>query len=269
METVQKVEKILVKDLVKVYLERRALARYSTQCKQGEECLVLDRITFSVKPREFTCIVGPSGCGKSTMLRILAGFEEATAGTVLIDGSEVNGPSSKHIFVFQEDGLFPWMTAKENIALGILNSDDDKQSKEEKVNEYLDMVGLAEFGNHYPHQLSGGMRRRAEVARALISEPDILFMDEPFGALDFVTRLQMREEMLNVHAMFDTTILFITHDIDEALQLGDKVIVLGDRPAKIKADLDLDYPHPRDLSAGALKEMRKEIYFLLGLHAAL
>jgi len=269
VETVQKVEKILVKDLVKVYLERRALARYSTQCKQGEECLVLDRITFSVKPREFTCIVGPSGCGKSTMLRILAGFEEATAGTVLIDGSEVNGPSSKHIFVFQEDGLFPWMTAKENIALGILNSDDDKQSKEEKVNEYLDMVGLAEFGNHYPHQLSGGMRRRAEVARALISEPDILFMDEPFGALDFVTRLQMREEMLNVHAMFDTTILFITHDIDEALQLGDKVIVLGDRPAKIKADLDLDYPHPRDLSAGALKEMRKEIYFLLGLHAAL
>ncbi len=269
MEAVQTVEKIVVKDLVKIYLERRALARYSTQCRQGEECLVLDRINFSIKPREFTCIVGPSGCGKSTMLRILAGFEEATAGTVLIDGSELSGPSSKHIFVFQEDGLFPWMTARENVALGVLNFGEEELAKEEKVDEYLDMVGLADFGDHYPHQLSGGMRRRAEVARALISEPDILFMDEPFGALDFVTRLQMREEMLNVHAMFDTTILFITHDIDEALQLGDKVIVLGDRPAKIKADLDLDYPRPRDLSVGDLKDIRKEIYFLLGLHAAL
>ncbi len=269
MEEIKALEKILVKDLVKIYLERRALARYSTQCRQGEECLVLDRVTFSVKPRDFTCIVGPSGCGKSTMLRILAGFEEPTAGQVRIDGKEVTGPSNRHIFVFQEDGLFPWMTARENIALGIMNHGLKGHERDEKVQEYLEMVGLADFGDHYPHQLSGGMRRRAEVARALIGEPDILFMDEPFGALDFVTRLQMREEMLNVHAMFDTTIFFITHDIDEALQLGDKVIVLGDRPSRVKADIDLQFPHPRDLSAGELKDIRKGIYFLLGLHSSL
>ncbi len=269
MEKVQTVTKIVVDDLVKVYLERRSTDSGSIDCNPGEECIVLDHISFAVKPREFTCIVGPSGCGKSTMLRIMAGFEQPTSGKVIIDGKEVSGPSNKHIFVFQEDGLFPWMSARDNVALGISNSNISKEELQEKVEEYLEMVGLSNFADHYPHQLSGGMRRRAEVARALIGEPDVLFMDEPFGALDFVTRMQMREEMLNVHAMFDTTILFITHDIDEALQLGDKVIVLSDRPAKVKADITIDFPHPRDVTVGKLKEIRKEIYFLLGLHPAL
>ncbi len=261
-------EKIKVQDLTKTFFERRVKKRFWEQCEPKRECLVLNNLNFTINEGSFTCFVGPSGCGKSTLLRIIAGFEQPTKGKVLIDGNEVNGPSKSHVFVFQEDGLFPWLTTKENIALGIKESEGAKDVAEE-VEEYLELVGLTDFGEHYPHELSGGMRRRAEVARALIADPDILFMDEPFGALDFVTRLQMREEMVNVHSMFDMTILFITHDIDEALQLGDQIIVLSNRPTKIRKNLILDVPHPRDLTKGELKEIRKEIYYQMGLHVAL
>ncbi len=261
-------KKIEVRNLFKSYQERRTRKRSPRDCPHQHECLVLKNINFSVAPEKFTCFIGPSGCGKSTLLRIIAGFEKPVAGKVLIDGKKVKGPSSKHIFVFQEDGLFPWMTASQNIALGA-GKTSGPEERRKQVEEYLDLVGLKGFEKHYPHELSGGMRRRAEVARALITNPDILFMDEPFAALDYLTRLQMREEMLNVHAMFKSTILFITHDIDEALQLADQLIILSDRPGKIKADISLPYPHPRDLGTGELSRLRKEIYFLMGLHPAL
>ncbi len=257
--------KIQVRGLVKCYPERRRKGRGSTQ--SHDNCVLSD-ISFNVEAGSFTCFIGPSGCGKSTLLRIVAGFDFPSKGHIMINGRKVLGPDRHHIFVFQEDGLFPWMTTYENVELGIRNV-GGPGARREAVEEYLELVGLEGFENHYPHELSGGMRRRAEVARALITNPDILFMDEPFGALDFMTRLQMREEMVNVHAMFDTTILFITHDIDESLQLGDQIIVLGERPAQIKADIHLPFPHPRDLSKGELASIRKEIYFLMGLHAAL
>ena len=260
--------KVEVRNLTKSYLERRLKARAPDSCNYHEKCEVLQGIDFSVKAGSFTCFLGPSGCGKSTLLHIIAGFERPDRGKVLIDGREVTGASARHIFVFQEDGLLPWLTAKQNIALGARGIKDSKK-REEEVQDYIEMVGLKGFEEHYPHELSGGMRRRAEVARALITNPDILYMDEPFGALDFVTRLQMREEMLNVHSMFDSTILFITHDIDEALQLGDQILVMSERPSRVKADISLDYPHPRDLSTGELASLRKEIYFLMGLHAVL
>ncbi len=255
-------------------IEVKGLSKaYSNMVEQGlEGCppgqVILKDISFQVKERSFTCFVGPSGCGKSTLLRIIAGFDPPTSGTVLIDGKPVEAPSSKHIFVFQEDGLFPWMTTYENVAIGA-RWIEDKVKRHEQVMEYLELVGIDGFEHHYPHELSGGMRRRAEVARALITNPDLLFMDEPFSALDFMTRMHMREEMINVHTMFDTTILFITHDIDEALQLGDQIIVLSERPTEIKADITLDFPHPRDLGSGPLAKIRREIYFLMGLHAAL
>lgn len=230
--------------------------------------IVLHDISLSIPQRSFTCFIGPSGCGKSTLLRIIGGFDTPSRGRVLIDNEPVNGPSPRHIFVFQEDGLFPWMTVRENIAMGARQI-DDPEAREQMVMEYVELVGLQGFENHYPHELSGGMRRRAEVARALIANPDILFMDEPFGALDFLTRLQMREEMLNVHMMFDTTILFITHDIDEAIQLGDKIVVFSERPTRIKTDITLDHPHPRDFTKGELAALRREIYFQMGIHAAL
>ncbi len=261
-------DKVEVRNLTKSYVERRMKARDPGSCNYHEKCEVLKGIDFRVKAGSFTCFLGPSGCGKSTLLQIIAGFEKADRGKVLIDGKEVTGSSSRHIFVFQEDGLLPWLTARQNVALGSRHiTDPEKRRSEEE--DYIEMVGLQGFEDHYPHELSGGMRRRAEVARALITNPDILYMDEPFGALDFVTRLQMREEMLNVHSMFDSTILFITHDIDEALQLGDQIIVMSERPSRVKADIHLDAPHPRDLSSGHLAELRKEVYFLMGLHAAL
>ncbi len=258
--------KIEVRNLKKSYVERRSKKRFLSQCEPQEDCKVLDGLDFSIPAGCFACFIGPSGCGKSTMFRIISGFEKPSSGTVLIEGKPVTGPSNRHVCVFQEDGLFPWLTARQNIAMGLTNAAEEAR---DEVEEYLELVGLSGFGDHYPHELSGGMRRRAEVARALITNPEILFMDEPFGALDFVTRLQMREEMVNVHQMFDMTILFITHDIDEALQLGDKVIMLSDRPATVAWDLDLDFPHPRDLTAGPLKDLRKEIYRKMGLHLAL
>ncbi len=260
-------KKVEVNRLKKSYIERRTKKRFLSQCSAYEYCKVLDGLTFSISSGDFVCFIGPSGCGKSTMFRIISGFERPSSGSVQIDGKEVTGPSNKHVCVFQEDGLFPWLTARQNIAMGM----EEASSKEalEEIEEYLELVGLSGFGDHYPHELSGGMRRRAEVARALITNPDILFMDEPFGALDFVTRLQMREEMVNVHQMFDMTILFITHDIDEALQLGDRIIMLSQRPAKVAWDIKIDEPHPRDLSTGDLRRLRKEIYYRMGLHVAL
>lgn len=260
--------KIQVRSLSKSFIERRISRLNLNPCIQDKRGLVLDNLNFDIGQGRFTCFVGPSGCGKSTLLRIMAGFDTPSSGEVTVDGIKVEGPGKEHIFVFQEDGLFPWMTVRENTAIGV-DKGLSREQQEEEINEYIDMVGLEGFEKHYPHELSGGMRRRAEVARALITNPDILFMDEPFAALDFVTRLQMREEMINVHAMFDTTILFITHDIEEALQLGDQVIVLGERPSTIKANIQLPYPHPRDFMKGELAEIRKEIYFLMRLHNAL
>ncbi len=235
---------------------------------------VLEDISFQVEEGSFTCFVGPSGCGKSTLLRIIAGFDRPSAGNVVVDGGSGGGdgeetaPSPHHIFIFQEDGLFPWMTVYENVAIGA-RWIEDREERHRRILDHLELVGIEGFEHHYPHELSGGMRRRAEVARALITNPDLLFMDEPFSALDFMTRMHMREEMVNVHSMFDTTILFITHDIDEALHLGDQIIVLSERPTRIKADIRLDYSHPRDLGSGELARIRREIYFLMGLHAAL
>ena len=260
--------KIEVQGVHKSYRERRKCKRSPEDCMYNQICPVLQDINFSVKAGGFTCLIGPSGCGKSTMLQIIAGFDTAYRGSVLVDQEEVIGPRPRHIFVFQEDGLFPWMTAFENVALGARYI-QDPENRQNEVMDHLDLVGLKDFEDHYPHELSGGMRRRAEVARALITNPEILYMDEPFGALDFVTRLQMREEMLNVHSMFDSTILFITHDIDEAIQLGDQIIVMAERPSTVKADISLPFPHPRDISTGELSELRKEVYFLMGLHAAL
>ncbi len=260
--------KIEVRGLSKSYKERRKKRRSPGDCGYRHGCPVLQDLDFRIEEGSFTCFIGPSGCGKSTLFRIMAGFEKPTTGEVLVDGVPISGPSTRHIFVFQEDGLFPWMTAMENVALGAGRFSDPVE-REREIRDFLDMVGLKGFENHYPHELSGGMRRRAEVARALIANPEILLMDEPFGALDFITRLQMREEMVNVHQMFDSTILFITHDIDEALQLGDRIIMLSGRPSSVKADIPLPFPHPRDLAIGEMASLRKEIYFHIGIHAAL
>ncbi len=263
---------VLIQDLTKHYRERRRSSRQGgdpVAVPRAELLPVLDAINLQIEDGELVCILGPSGCGKTTLIRILAGFEKASSGKVFIDDGEVQGPSSHHIFVFQHSGLLPWLNVWENASLGVRKL-KDKEWMNDLVKHNIEIVGLTGFEHHYPHQLSGGMQRRAELARALVVNPDLLFLDEPFAGLDFLTRLSLREEMINVHTVIHKTIIFITHDIDEALIMADRLVILSERPARVKLDLPLTAPHPRDFSRDSrLASLRKEIYHTLGVHYAL
>src|SRR6516164_2177541 len=197
--------------------------------RAGEPVHVLERINVEVRYGEFVCVVGPSGCGKSTLLNIVGGFLTATRGELLVEGEPVRGPDPRRIFVFQENGVFPWLTVQDNIGFGLLRK--TKAERRQTVNRYIEMVGLTGFERAYPRELSGGMRQRAEIARALAAEPHIIYMDEPFGALDYFTRLKMRADLVRIWQRERKTILFVTHDIEEAIQLADRVLVMSDRPA--------------------------------------
>ena len=235
----------------------------------GSPKVVLDNISLEIKAGELVSILGHSGCGKSTLLKIIAGFSKPARGTVLIDDSEVKGPQPDHVLVFQEGALFPWLTIGENVSLA-LRSIKNGRERNEKAEHYLELVALESFRDYYPHMLSGGMKQRAEIARAMAAQPDILLMDEPFSGLDCLTRLHLREEMLYLHIMLpSTTILFVTHDIDEALQLSNRLVILSEPPSRIKCCRMIDVPHPRALTCSALSELRSQIYHHLGVHAAL
>lgn len=264
--------RIEISNVCKDFVERRGMPRHvnsDPDLHRGNHLLVLDRISLNIDDGELVCLLGPSGCGKTTLVRIIAGFETPSSGSVLIDGNSVSGPSSDNIFVFQHNGLLPWMTVWDNVRLGLRRL-KDREEMTERVKEFIDVVNLTGFERHYPHHLSGGMQRRAELARALVVNPEVLFMDEPFAGLDFLTRLKMREEIINMHEFIHKTILFITHDIEEALVMADRVVVFSDRPAQVRMDLKLDYPHPRDFTEDPnLEEIRRSVYTELGVHYAL
>lgn len=224
---------------------------------------VFEHIDLQVREGEFVCILGPSGCGKSTVLNIVAGFIAPTQGEVRIDGDLVTGPDPRRIFVFQERGVFPWLTVEGNIGFGLYRLPEAE--KRERIAHYVHLVGLRGFEQAYPRELSGGMKQRLEVARALAVNPDVLYLDEPFGALDSITRLQMRRELLRIWQAEKKTILFVTHDIDESVQLADRVVVLSARPARIRAIVDIDVPHPRDLSAPRYLQLRDLLFNEIGL----
>ena len=225
---------------------------------RGDQAVnVLDNVSLEVGKGEFVCLLGPSGCGKSTMLNVIAGFLTPTSGRVLIDGQAVRGPDRRRVFVFQERGVFPWLTVEGNIGFGLF--DLPQAEREKRIAHYVEMVGLKGFEKAYPRELSGGMKQRVEVARALAVDPDMLYLDEPFGALDSITRLVMRSELLRIWEAERKTIIFVTHDIDEAVQLSDRVIVLSARPAKIQTIVDIDRPHPRDISSPRYLELRDGI----------
>ena len=228
-----------------------------------DDVRVLEDIDLAVSEGEFVCILGPSGCGKSTILNIVAGFLAPTAGSVRIDGEEVRGPDPRRIFVFQERGVFPWLTVEGNIGFGLGRLSRDERAR--RVAQYVRLVGLNGFEKAYPHELSGGMKQRAEVARALAVDPDMLYLDEPFGALDSITRLVMRGELLRIWQAEKKTILFVTHDIEESVQLADRVVVLSARPARIRRIVEIDLPHPRDLSSRRYLELRDGIFEEIGL----
>lgn len=247
----------------------RPAGRFPADAGNGSRRLILQDINLEVEAGEFVSVLGHSGCGKSTLLKVIAGFLPPTSGKVWIGGTEVVGPRADHVFVFQEGALFPWLTVRENVGLA-LRSIPCRRERTEKAEEYLALVGLEDAAEYYPHMLSGGMRQRAEIVRALAAKPAVLLMDEPFSGLDYLTRLHLREEMLYLHTMMrQTTILFVTHDIDEALQLSNRLIVLCEPPSQIKFCRKIEAPHPRALTSTALNDLRTEIYHHLGVHAAL
>jgi ABC-type nitrate/sulfonate/bicarbonate transport system ATPase subunit len=260
---------ILIKDLNKEFIEQRQNRRRQTNGVPFNQAIpVLENINLEFHPGEMVCVLGPSGCGKSTLLRIIAGFDRPSSGRVLQDGRELASPSPDNIFVYQHNGLLPWMTVWQNVELGIRHIPDPAQ-KAATIQEYIDMVELEGFEHHYPHQLSGGMQRRAELARALVVNPEMLIMDEPFSGLDFLTHMKMREEVVNMHLFLGKTILLVTHNIDDALIMGDRVVILSGRPSQVKLDRKLDFPHPRDpKTAPGLQELREEIFFMLGVSYA-
>jgi NitT/TauT family transport system ATP-binding protein len=224
---------------------------------------VLQHIDLDVAEGEFVCFLGPSGCGKSTLLNILAGFLPPTTGEVAIDGQPVTRPDPRRIFVFQERGVFPWLTVDGNIGFGLFRLSEDERRK--RIAHYVQLVGLSGFERAFPRELSGGMKQRVEVARALAVNPDVLYLDEPFGALDSITRLQMRAELLRIWQAERKTILFVTHDIEESVQLADRVVVLSARPAQVRRIVDIDIAHPRDLSSPRYIQLRDSIFAEIGL----
>lgn len=231
--------------------------------RDGKSTAVLENINLEVRDGEFICLLGPSGCGKTTLLNAMAGFLSPTSGEIQVDGEVVRGPDPRRIFVFQERGVFPWLTVEGNIGFGLFKL--PRSEREQRIAHYIKMVGLEGFEKAYPPELSGGMKQRLEVARALAVNPDMLFLDEPFGALDSITRLVMRRELLRIWEAERKTIIFVTHDIDEAVQLADRVVVMSARPATIQEIVEIDISHPRDISAARYLELRDGIFKQIGL----
>ncbi|ENH6339649.1 ABC transporter ATP-binding protein [Burkholderia vietnamiensis] len=231
-----------------VILEVRDLGkRFATPA--GEH-VALDGISFKTHRREFVCVIGPSGCGKSTLIRILAGLDQQSRGEVLLDGKPATGPGADRGMVFQGYTLFPWLTVKKNVMFGLRMNGQSKGVAERDALQWLDLVGLGKFADAYPHQLSGGMKQRVAIARALANRPRILLMDEPFGALDAQTRAKMQAYLLDIWRNIDITILFITHDLDEAILLADRILVLKANPGEVQELIEVPVPRPR--SAGQL-----------------
>ena len=215
--------------------------------KNGSTLAILDVPSFAVREGEFVTLIGPSGCGKSTFLHIMGGFIPADSGSIRVYGAEVKGPGPDRGMMFQEFALFPWKTVAGNVAWGLEAQGWEKERIEETVRKHLEMMGLADFAHHYPAELSGGMKQRVALARVLAFDPKVLLMDEPFGALDAQTRESMQEEVTRIWERTRKTIVFVTHDIEEAVFLGDRVVVLSARPGRIREEVKIDLPRPRGL----------------------
>ena len=211
----------------------------------GHRHVVFDDLSFDIRRRELITIIGPSGCGKSTFIRIAAGLDEATGGEILLDGQPIRGPGPDRGMVFQGYTLFPWLTVKQNVMFGLEMQGKSAVEAEATAREWLEMVGLSRFEESYPHELSGGMKQRVAIARALANEPRVLIMDEPFGALDALTRAKMQAYLLQIWKKVDVTILFITHDLDEAIHLSDRILVLGVNPGGVREFIENPVPRPR------------------------
>ena len=245
-------DKIKIENLRKVF-----------EVRGGGNVVALNDVSFSVREGEFVCIVGPSGCGKTTLLKIIAGLERPTSGVVTLDGKPVSGPGRDRCMVFQEYALFPWRTVLKNITFGLENLGIPKEERLKIAKRYIELVGLQGFEDRYPHELSGGMKQRVGIARALAIEPEVLLMDEPFGSLDAQTRNMLQKELLEIWEKTQKTILFVTHSVDEAVFLADKIVVLSARPAVVKEILEVDLSRMRDRTSPEFNEVRSKVLRIL------
>lgn len=243
-------DKIVINNIQKSFLSGKTQQR------------VVDGIDLSIADGEFIAIVGPSGCGKSTLMKMIAGFELPDDGSILIDGVQRKGPSANGILISQHGSVFPWLTVQQNLMFGL---NDDSMDKVAIANHYAELVGLKGFENHYPSELSGGMLKRAEIARALAVKPEILYMDEPFSALDALMNLRIRTELRRILDKEKHTVILITHDVEEAVHLADRIVVLSPRPTKIQKIFAVPHPHPRKLSDLDLVTLRDDILRELGI----
>jgi NitT/TauT family transport system ATP-binding protein len=244
---------------------------------EGISVEAVRRVSMDIVPGQFVSIIGPSGCGKSTLLNMVAGFVEPTSGEVLLDGARIKGPGSDRGVVFQQYSLFPWLTVRKNVEFGLKMRGVTLSQREPAARTLLGLAGLLAFENHYPDQLSGGMKQRVGIVRALATNPQVLLMDEPFGALDSQTRVVMQEILTNMWQQFRISVLFVTHDIEEAIFLASRVVVMSARPGRIKAEVPVDLPHPRhytmktspafsDLKARLTEEIRAEAVLAATAH---
>jgi ABC-type nitrate/sulfonate/bicarbonate transport system ATPase subunit len=240
-----------IKDLSKRYVTNES------------EVLALSEIDLEIREGEFVSLLGPSGCGKSTLLKIVAGLLDASAGSVEIDGAVVTAPGPERAVVFQDYALFPWMTVEDNVEFGLEARGVPLEKRRQVSAELLKVVGLQEFAKKYPHHLSGGMKQRVSIARALAVEPQILLMDEPFGALDAQTRSVMQEELLRIWKVYRKTVVFVTHSIEESIYLSDRIVVMTARPGQIKTIIEVQDERPRDMTAPAMAQMQRSVRAIL------
>jgi NitT/TauT family transport system ATP-binding protein len=246
-----------------MYIDVKHVSKVYRQ--NGMDYCALNDISLQIEQGEFICLIGPSGCGKSTLLNLLAGFERPTAGSVFIDNAIVEMPSPKYVTVFQDYNLLPWRTVQKNVELGLECMNLPKRKRQERARLYLELVGLQGFAKNYPHQLSGGMRQRVAFASALAVEPEIIFMDEPFGALDALTRIEMQDEILKLQKIQRKTIVFVTHDIEEAVFLADRVVIMTLNLGKIKNIIPVRLDGVRNRIGKDFLEIRDKIFSELEL----
>ena len=247
-----------------VILEAKQLSQVFQHGKNSRT--ILNLLDLKIHKREFICVIGPSGCGKSTFSRVVAGLDPYSSGELLVDGQPISGPSPERGMVFQGYTLFPWKSVKENVMFGPLMKGASHASAEAAAREWINIIGLEKYENQYPHQLSGGMKQRVAIARALVNEPKILLMDEPFGALDPHTRQKMQKHLMDLWQNIDITIIFVTHDMDEAILLADRIVALKANPGEIKEIIEVDLPRPRSaelMSSPAFKQLRERVDFLV------
>ena len=250
---------IEIQDATKIY-EKPGGFRYSK-----ESFTALDHISLQIEKGEFICLLGPSGCGKTTLMNSIAGFETLTEGSITIDGQKVKAPSEKYVTIFQNYGLLPWRTVEKNVELGLETLKVPKQERKQIAMKYLQLVGLENFAKRHPAQLSGGQQQRVAIARGLAVDPEILFMDEPFGALDAITRYKLQDDLLHITKSQNKTVIFVTHDIDEAVFLADKIVVMRPNPGRIKAVIPIGLGSHRDRTGGDFLQLRDKVFRIFNM----